>query len=55
MYSHCKDFSCGLGNQVLNILEQEVCGTMAQQTASCLESSTENSVIMFANLEENNL
>lgn len=28
---------------------------MAQQTALCLESSTENSVIMFANLEENNL
>lgn len=28
---------------------------MAQQTALCLESSTENSVIMFTNLEENNL
>lgn len=55
MYSHCKDFSCGLGNLVFNILKQEVCGNMAQQTALCLESSTENSVIMFANLEENNL
>lgn len=55
MHSHCKDFSCGLGNPVFNIWKQEVCGNMAQGTAWCLESSTENSVIMFTNLEENNL